>query len=181
MEIRIDIVVEGGGGVGCRRVLRVAAWSDPPPLATATTTTTTKKTALVGAIVQMVDGTLLEYEPPPSPHPSSYSYSSSSSYLTTMTAERTATRTAGRVVPSDAEDMLEPCVSISALRRWRGLEENPDSSSAAAVVNYDDYHNDTEGDHNDIEGEGHGRGPRRRQRGPRQRRVESYPPMRRTC
>ena len=66
--------------------------------------------------------------------------------------------------------MLEPCVSISTLRRWRGLnDDTPDSSSAAAAAvdynhdaaavdyNHDDYHNDTEGDHNDIEGEGHGR------------------------
>ena len=121
-------------------------------------------TALAGAIVQMADGTLLEYEPPPSPHPSSYSYSSSlyssTSYSTTTTAERTATTTAGRVIPSDAEDMLEPCVSISALRRWRGLDDTPDSSSSSAAAvdyNHDDNHNDTEGDHNDIEGEGHGK------------------------
>ena len=58
--------------------------------------------------------------------------------------------TTGRVIPSDAEDMLEPCVSISALQRWRGLDDTPDcSSSSAAAVDYDDYNN--------IEGEGHGR------------------------
>ena len=48
--------------------------------------------------------------------------------------------TTGGVVPSDAEDMLEPCVSISALQGWRGLDDTPDSSSSsAAAVDYDDY------------------------------------------
>ena len=108
----------------------------------------------------MADGTLLEYEPPPLPHLSSYLYPSSlyssTSYSTTTTAESTATTTAERVIPSDAEDMLEPCVSISALRRWRGLDDTPDSpSSAAAVVDYDDYPNDN--DYDNREGEGHGR------------------------
>ena len=70
-----------------------------------------------------------------------------------MATARTARTTAGRVIPSDAEDMLEPCVSITALWRWRGLDDTPDSSSAAAV----DSHNDDDHDHNNREGEGHGR------------------------
>ena len=66
--------------------------------------------------------------------------------------------TTGRVIPSDAEDMLKPCVSISALRQWRGLDDDTPDSSSAAVVDYNDNYNCRDGEnHNDIEGEGHGR------------------------